>query len=396
MRPLRIAHVTATFAPYAGGTGNVCLHHARELARRGHKVQVFPPLFPGAARREERDGFTVRRLQPWLRSGNASLLPTLVYALRGFDLIHLHYPCVLTAELARLASWGYRTPLVVSFHNDLLGDGARVGLFARYQQLSARLTVRGAARLCVLSDDHYESSRLRRELPGLRPPIVVLPNGVDVGRFRPGPPDTDLRSRHGIPPAAKLVLFVAALDRAHHFKGLGTLLQAARQLPPDVRLLIVGDGDLLQDYRRQAVQLGLAERVAFAGAIAHDELPAYFRSAELTVLPSSPPESFGLVLVESLACDTPVVASDIPGVRTVVDHGSDGFLVRPHDPQALAGAIARVVSDEGARREMGRRGRAKVEARYDWRSIGAQLEAIYRQILGPAEQPMRSVARGAR
>ena len=256
--------------------------------------------------------------------------------------------------------------------------------------------MRGAARLCVVSRDHFEASSLRRALAGKSPAVVELPNGVDLRSFQTVPAADDPRARHGIPATAKLLLFVAALDRAHHFKGLGTLLQAARYLPRDIRLLIVGDGDLRQFYEQQAARLNLAERVAFAGAIAHDDLPPYFRSADLTILPSSPPESFGLVLVESLACGTPLVASNIPGVRTVVEHGRDGLLVEPHNPLALAEAITRVLRDEGERREMGRRGRAKVEARYDWLAIGARLEATYQHILGEIELPARPSLQGAR
>src|SRR5262249_42463193 len=163
-------------------------------------------------------------------------------------------------------------------------------------------------------------------------------NGVDACYFSPAEPTSDIRFRHAIPLHAKVLLFVAALDRAHHFKGLNILLQALHALPAHVRLLVLGDGDLRQTYERQATLLGLAERVIFAGAIDHKETPPFFRSADLTVLPSSPPESFGLVLIESLACGTPVVASDIPGVRTVVSHGVDGLLVKPNNPTALAQA----------------------------------------------------------
>jgi glycosyltransferase involved in cell wall biosynthesis len=293
---LRIAHVTATFPPYHGGTGNVCYHHARELARRGHDVQVFTAAMPGAPARELCEGFMVRRLRPALRVGNAPLLPHLLSVLRGFDVIHLHYPYILGAEIVRLASIVYRVPLVISFHNDLIGRGTRALLFALYQRLSASLTVRGAARLCAVSLDHYESSKLRRALADGGPLAVELPNGVDVSHFRPCAPGVDVRRRYGIPAEATVVLFAAALDRAHHFKGLGTLLQAMRLLPSNVWLLVVGDGDLRETYMQQATIPGIAGRVVFAGSIDHADMPPFFCSAELTVLPSSPPESFGLVL----------------------------------------------------------------------------------------------------
>jgi glycosyltransferase involved in cell wall biosynthesis len=378
---MRIAHVTATFPPYRAGTGNVCYHNAVQLVRHGHEVHVFTAAMTDAAAHEVCEGIVVHRLRPLVQIGNAPVLIGLLQALKDFELIHLHYPFILGAELVRLGTVLYRAPLIVSFHNDLIGDGARASIFSLYQRLSAVVTVRAASRLCAVSLDHYHSSRLRRMLRGQGPHAVELPNGVDIDRFHPSAAAGQLRDQFGIPADAKLILFVAALDRAHHFKGLGSLLQAVQALPPDVWLLIVGDGDLRPSYERQANDLGIAGRTIFAGAIVHEETPPFFCSADVTVLPSSPPESFGLVLIESLACGTPVITSDIPGVRMVVDHGSDGLLVKPGDPAALAGAIRQMLSDGEARRVMGQHGRAKIEARYDWGLIGARLEEIYQQVL---------------
>jgi glycosyltransferase involved in cell wall biosynthesis len=391
---VRIAHVTATFPPYRGGTGNVCFHHARELARRGHSITVLTAALPGAPAYEQRDEIAIRRLRPLARIGNAPLLPTLLPALRGFDVIHLHYPFILGAEIVRLAAALTSTPLVLSFHNDLIGDGARAQLFAHYQRLSARITVRGAARLCVVSGDHYAASVLRRSLRPERPPVVELPNGVDLDRFQPDQTADAVRARYGIPGDARLLLFVAALDRAHHFKGLSTLLQALARLPQSIRLLAVGDGDLRPSYEREVAALGLTGRVTFAGALDHAATAPLFSAADVTVLPSTPPESFGLVLVESLACATPVIASNIPGVRTVVQHGRDGLLVPPGDPAALADAIEQITSDDAARAYMGRHGRARVTERYDWRQIAAQLERLYHELLEVAPGDDALIVRG--
>jgi glycosyltransferase involved in cell wall biosynthesis len=378
---LRIAHVTATFPPYQGGTGNVCYHNARELARRGHDVHVFTAAMLGVAEQEVCDGFAVHRLRALVRIGNAPLLPGLVSALRGFDIIHLHYPFILGGEMVRLASALYGTPMVVSFHNDLIGNGTRARLFSLYQPLAARLTLRAAAQVCAVSLDHYRSSLLRRSLSNQRQLVVELPNGVDPDLFCPTGPTGNIRESYGIPRDVKLTLFVAALDSAHYFKGLDRLLQAFQVLPQNVWLLVIGDGDLRSDYEQQAYRLGIMGRTVFAGAIDHQCTPQFFRSADVTVLPSSPPESFGLVLIESLACGTPVVASDIPGVRTVVNHGRDGLLVEANSSTALGEAIRHILSDDGARLKMGKLGRAKIEAYYGWKQIGARLEAIYRNVL---------------
>jgi glycosyltransferase involved in cell wall biosynthesis len=390
---LRIAHVTATYPPSHGGTGNVCYYHARHLARRGHDVRVLTAAVPDAPAHEVVDGVELQRLTPLLRIGNAPLLPGLVAALRGFDLIHLHYPFIFGAEMVRVAALRFRTPLVVSFHNDLVGDGLRAPLFAAYQAASANVSLRGAERLCALSFDHYGASRLSQALRWRGPQVEELSNGVDTGTFNPNEVPLDLSEAYGIPRDAKVVLFVAALDRAHHFKGLSTLLRAAQTLPEYIRLLIVGDGDLRDTYEREAWRHGVAGRAVFAGAVEHARLAPVYRSADVTVLPSSPPESFGMVLVESMACGTPVIASNIPGVRTVVDHETDGLLVPAGDARALSLAIQRMLADD-IRREMALKGLAKVRSRYDWQMVVERLEALYVDIIAarqvaPAYAPMR-------
>lgn len=254
---MRIAHITATFPPNYTGTGNVAFYNARELSRLGHDVHVFTANYLRAPAGEKLEGIEVHRLKPLVQAGNAPFTPQLPPMLREFDLIHLHFPFVSGAELVRLASRSTHTPLLVSFHNDLVGDGARARLFSVYQRFSAWSTVRHAARLCVVSKDHYHASILKQQLPNNQPLVVEIPNGVDGKEFHPEV-SGNIREQYSIPIDTKLVLFVAVLDRAHHFKGLGRLLEAIALLPEDIWLMIAGDGDARDSYERQA--LGLAGR----------------------------------------------------------------------------------------------------------------------------------------
>ncbi len=276
---LRIAHVTATYPPYRGGTGNVCYNNARELARRGHDVHVFTARQESAARHERLEGVSVHRLNPLAQVGNAPVLPDLFTSLRGFDVLHLHYPFILGAEMVRAASLAYRTPLVVSFHNDLIGNGARAAVFSLYQRVSAHLTVRGAACLCAVSLDHYQSSALCRSLAKHEARTVELPNGVDTTLFRPTTPAESrvFRQKNGVPDHARLILFVAALDRAHHFKGLSILLHALAALPQDTWLLVVGDGELRDDYQREAAQCRSSRSNGVRGLYRSREYRTVFR-----------------------------------------------------------------------------------------------------------------------
>jgi glycosyltransferase involved in cell wall biosynthesis len=147
--------------------------------------------------------------------------------------------------------------------------------------------------------------------------------------------------------------------------------------------VIVGEGDLRPEHEAQTAKLGLAQRVVFPGRVVEAELPDYYRLADVTVLPSiTMGEAFGLVLVESLACATPVIASNLPGVRTVVSDGQDGFLVEPNSPPDLAEKLGTLLSLTASERlAMGARGRAKVIERYTWEKVTAQLESVYQQAL---------------
>ena len=378
---LRIAHVTATFPPYQGGTGNVCRHNARELARRGHDMHVFTAIVPGAAAYEVNDGITVHRLPVLVRFGNAPVLPGLLASLRGFDVIHLHYP-FFGGEFTTLAARLSRTPLVVTYHQDVFLGGL-AGLVAKMLRLTAgRLTLCNASRVLFTSTDYGCASYVRPMLRGHENAIDELPNGVDLELFNPHNSCMDMRMRHGLSEGDRVVLLVAGLDRAHSFKGIDIFLQSLALLQDNVKGVIVGDGDLRAAYMMAAQKLGIAERVIFAGRVSDEELARYYRLADVTTLPSvTMGEAFGLVLVESLASGTPVVASDLPGVRTVVNDGQDGFLVQHNSPPALAEAIQRLLGDNALRLAMGRAGRAKVEHRYSWERIGTRLEQIYQGVL---------------
>ena len=137
------------------------------------------------------------------------------------------------------------------------------------------------------------------------------------------------------------------------------------------------------EYEKLAHSLKLQDRVFFSGQVSNESLPHYYRMANVTVLPSTTMgEAFGLVLVESLACGTPVIASDIPGVRAVVADGVDGYLVRPGDVDDLGTKLLRILNMPDLQRaEMGAAGRRKVENKYTWEQSGYRLEAIYLQVI---------------
>ena len=373
---MKLAIVTATFPPYLGGTGNVAYHHARLMHERGHQVSVFTadygketvPSFP----------FPVHYLKSWWRMGNAPFTPGLVKPLGKFDVIHLHYPYIFGAELTRWAAHRNHIPLVVTYHNRLEESSpVKRFLFGVYNRLLEQSNCLGADALVAVSRDHLNS--LHPEWSDHRR-VAEVSNGVDMERFNVYE-RVLARRRLNMNIDGKVVLFVGALDKAHRFKGVPVLLRAMTCIPDKVVLIVVGDGDLRQELELEAKRLNVASRVTFAGAKLHSELAWYYNAADVTVLPSTGVESFGLVLIESMACGTPVIASDLPGVRKVMPKTpGQEWLVPVGDSQALARAIEVRISKStsGEEREIMR---TAVGTQFSWQMIGEQLEAVYGGVL---------------
>jgi phosphatidylinositol alpha-mannosyltransferase len=284
-------------------------------------------------------------------------------AMRSFDpdVIHAHEP--LTPSTSMLAVLAASAPVVATFHASL--DRSRLMELAEpaLRRVSGRIDA-GVA----VSD--AAASFLRRVM---RVPLEVVPNGVDVGTFaHPGRPVEGL-------PAGPKILWVNRLDPQ---KGFEIMLRAFEQLARDVgeaHLLVAGDGR--DRVLLRALPGDLRSRILRLGTVPHGELPRYHAVADVFVAPATGQESFGIVLVEAMAAGVPVVASDIAGYREVVRDGIDGLLVPPGDPNALAAAIRRVLSEPELAATLRAAGRSRAQA-FSWGAVAPRLEAIYDRVLG--------------
>jgi glycosyltransferase involved in cell wall biosynthesis len=381
---LRIAHLTATFPPYPGGAGNTCYRFAKGQAERGHQVEVFTA--PADGEPPDPGGAIVHRLRPALAIGNAPLIPRLA-RIEGFDVLHIHYPFIFGSELTllgRLSPRRRRQALLVHYKNRLIGRGARRGAFAAYEHTVAPLLVGAADRVCVLSGDHANSVPYLRRT-GVRQPekLIEMPNGVDTELFAPGADDAGLRASLGIDGDATVLAFVATLDRAHHFKRLDVALAALAGITDEsVHLIVAGGGELLEDFRAQAAITGMGDRVHFLGAVPHSRLPDVLRAADLFLLTTEPPESFGIVLIEAMACGLPTIATEYPGVRAVIDDGDTGLVAEPGSPAAVADAIQRLIgAGPTARARMGEAGRRKAERLWSWPRLVDRMDEAYAEAI---------------
>jgi glycosyltransferase involved in cell wall biosynthesis len=198
-------------------------------------------------------------------------------------------------------------------------------------------------------------------------PVIVIPYGADIERFRPGPRPQRERLRIGT--AARL----------SPEKGLDHLLRAVallrdRDLRVDV--LIAGDGPARPALERLTAALRLQDVVTFAGEVPHEHVPDVLQQLDIFVMPSTW-EGFGVAAVEASAMELPVVASDVHGIPDVVVEGETGLLVPAADEEALAGAVERLAMDAPLRRRLGEAGRRFVAREYAWPENAAAMERLY-------------------
>ncbi|HSD12261.1 MAG TPA: glycosyltransferase family 4 protein, partial [Patescibacteria group bacterium] len=333
-----IAIVTPTFPPYRGGMGVIAALDARQLAALGFDVHVFTPAADG--REDKGLPFTMHRLRPLVRYGNAAFVPG-VAALAGATIL-LHYPFFGGAEpLAAAKRYSGKGKLIVTYHMDVVGTGPLAAAFKIHTRWLMPRILRAADRVLVTSRDYAEHGNLAAFAPDAAPKIREMPPAVDVARFAPGPKSEELLRRHGLAGSDRIVTFVGGLDKAHYFKGIPVLLRALSSKDlAGVKAVIVGGGDLRPGFENEAKALGIAARVVFAGPVSDAELPEYHRLGDVFAFPSvDRSEAFGIAALEAAASGVPVVASDLPGVRTVVVDGDTGWLVEPGDVDDLADRI---------------------------------------------------------
>ena len=366
---MKIGVVTPYIYPLPGGVNDHVHYLVRELRARGHDVRIitashgFQPSREGDVIRLGK-GFSVPSngsvgnitISPRFNSQVGDLLRA-----ERFDLLHFHEPFVPFLSLVTLRQ--SRSVNIATFHAyagwSLAYEFGRrfLGIYGR--RLHGRIAVSAAAR-------HFAD----RYFPG---DYKVIPNGVDLARFE------------GVEPIArwmdgtKNIFFVGRLESR---KGVMDLLKAYRLLRKvgcECRLLLAGAGPLDKQVRRYLMTRRTGD-VELLGRVSEDEKARLFATADVFVAPATGRESFGIVLLEAMASGKPIVASDIHGYRSVVRRGEQGLLVPPGQPRALAGALARLLSDDELRARMGASGRERAE-QFSWPRVVAKVEAYYEFVI---------------
>lgn len=292
----------------------------------------------------------------------------------GLEVVHTHSPFLL-GQLGLWVARRFCLPMAFTYHT-LYAE------YAHYAPLLGRL-----ARPLIIAYTTAYSNRCDRVLVsvpalagllrtyGVHTHLEVVPSvGIELPEFQRASP-ARVRDQLGIPPGAPLLLFVGRLARE---KGIGLLLEALAGLPPQVWLLLVGDGPARPFLEASARSLGVAARVVFGGAQEHARVLDAMFACDLFVFPSQT-ETLGLVVLEAMAAGRAVVAVGAGALPDIVRDGETGRLVGP-DPEAFRDAIAALLRDDALRAAMGARGQAEATA-YAQDRVTDRLLGVYASLL---------------
>ena len=309
----------------------------------------------------------------------------------SYDLLHSHYWMSGMAAIELKKSWGI--PIINMFHtlgvmknrvaqspNEIEGE---------YRIDGERVVIKAVDKIIAATQAEYAQLLWLYQADVNK--IMVIPPGVDVGRFYPIPSD-EAKEYIGVPPCGRVLLFVGRIEP---LKGLDVLIEAISIMRhKDVLkenpfcLTIIGgeDEDSTDDdniemsrIKELSEKYGLMDLVTFLGKKSQDSLPYYYSAAEAVVVPSQY-ESFGMVALEAMACGTPVVASQIGGLPYIVQDGITGFTVPVDDPQELASRLISLIQDPALRDRMGKQA-VQVAQDYAWDKIASKLLVVYEDML---------------
>lgn len=347
---MRVLIALTYYRPHYSGLTIYAERLAKALVQKGHAVTVLTSRYASNLPQSEvADGVEIIRLPVGLRISKGVLMPGMLSKawelVRQNDVVHLHLPQLDAAYLAMVARL-LRKPVVLTYHCDLrLPAGLIHSLANQVSHIANHITARAANLLVTNTQDYAEQSDfLKHYLEKIRivPPPVELPplDNADLDQFK---------QNYAILPRQRIIGMAARLATE---KGVEYLVQALPRVLekfPSARVLFVGQyRDVFGEHAYAQMLAPVIEKLGghwqFLGVIPPHEFAAFMHVAEVTVLPSlNSTESFGMVQVESMVCGTPVVASDLPGVRQPVMMTGMGRLIPRGDSQALAEAIISIL-----------------------------------------------------
>jgi phosphatidylinositol alpha-1,6-mannosyltransferase len=369
---MNIVLLTMDYRPHPGGIATYALETSRALTRQSHNVLVIAPRQKSDAFFDVQQVFHTRRVCSLPFFLELHMFAILIsQTIRG-NVDHVlnitWYPGALLSWVARL--FGGAPYSIVTHASEIMDDTATIK--RRLKKCLAPL------KIMALKKAHriFAVSRFTREqilkMGAADGQVVVVPNGVDAERFRPGPPLEELAQKLGVF-QKKVLLTVGRLDK---HKGHATVLRAMAALKaafPDMVYLIVGQGPEERPLRGLTAEEGLRNRVYFLGSVSDEDLPRVYSLCSIFVMPTCVfsgkndlIEGFGIAYIEAAACGKPVIGGRTGGVVDAVEEGVSGLLVEPGSVEDFQRQLEKLLRDPALCLRLGSQARSRVEAGFTW------------------------------
>lgn len=352
---MRILHALSYYRPHYSGLAVYTERLTRSLATRGHDVTILTSRYDRSLPVEETvNGVHIQRVNVAFRVSKGPVMPGFPIAglrlTRSHDIVHLHLPQLDAAGMAFLGRL-MRKPVVVTYHCDLRLPPSPVNTIANaVSNLANHISALFANVLVANTLDYAQDSAFLR---GYLQKLEVIPPPIEMPRSEMETLER-LKSRFGVQEDQVLIGMAARLATEKGAEVLARALPSILEVHPQARVLYVGQhkdvmGEEHYARRLQPLLDELGYHWSFLGILSPSEMTAFFEMCDVTVLPSlNSTESFGMVQVESMFCGTPVVVSDLPGLRQPTLATGMGLTALPGDPASLADAILRVLSEPEA------------------------------------------------
>lgn len=379
---MRVVYISPYYFPSVGGIERFCQAIATEMLRLGNEVHVVTKAIEGKSSREEIDGVKIHRVDPLFQYSKAVIVPDIQKKLKELspDVIHIQGPA---PGMENFVSRNDKTQIVMTCHTDLTLDSTMTYkiLSSAYRRFVFPKVLSKLDAIVLLSEAFKYTSKFSKLFARSKPNFIkIIPNAVDIEVFSPGhkikmeyKKDLNVNSRF-------FGTFVASMEPLHYYKGAEYLLHAISQLQDlDITFSFIGEGELKFKYIELAKVLGISDRVSFPGHGDNKLLLKHYRAADVLVLPSiSTAETQGIVLIEAMACGTPVITTKIHGPMEVVTEGYNGYTVTPRDPKGLASAIRAILSDDKRLSQMQINARKEAVEKYSWKKIITEYLKLYK------------------
>lgn len=365
---MKIAIISSVL-PSHGGMGRVLDFEAKELKNIGIDFTVFVPDYNGSKIDAE---YNIEYLKPNLKIGFGALCFDLIKKINngGFDVVYLHYPAYGLAEL--LLSKKIKQKIYIRYHMDVVGkDILRKIFFKMHNNFMLPLILKKSEKIIFSTKDYGENSVAARYISQSKDKnkSIEIPFGVDTNKFNF---DEKIEKENQI-------LFVAKLDKQHYFKGLENLMKSFLIInnKNNTKLKIVGGGDMLEYYKNISKN---NPNIIFISSCSDEELKKEYQKSIATILPSiTKEEAFGLVLIESFACGTPVIASNLPGVRSIIEN--NGFACETNNIESLKEKIEKILdiyfNNKTEYKEIQNRCIDSINKKYNWNVVVSKILDLF-------------------